>query len=167
MKYYQTFSYEILTQFMHSVLQKILYLRAFYYRLLIAVTKASIDAFNISLFKRKSHFIRAVSHGRRTFFVLNYPLVHLPDFFGFVYIVCLKLYSKQTLFPDFSENKMFFNSACSAQDTDIPCPSRTFFACFSGPSLHSFPVSTGSGLYDGSGSCFLPHSLNASCNCLR
>ena len=106
-------------------------------------------------------------HGRRTFFVLNYPLVHLPDFFGFVYIVCLKLYSKQTLFPDFSENKMFFNSACSAQDTDIPCPSCTFFACFSGPSLHSFPVSTGSGLCDGSGSCFLPHSLNASCNCLR
>lgn len=111
--------------------------------------------------------IRSRTHGRRTFFVLNYPLVHLPDFFGFVYIVCLKLYSKQTLFPDFSENKMFFNSACSAQDTDIPCPSRTFFACFSGPSLHSFPVSTGSGLYDGSGSCFLPHSLNASCNCLR
>ena len=116
----------------------------------------------VDAYIQEGHF-----HGRRTFFVLNYPLVHLLDFFGFVYIVCLKLYSKQTLFPDFSENKMFFNSACSAQDTDIPCPSCTFFSCFSGPSLHSFPVSTGSGLYDGSGSCFLPHSLNASCNCLR
>ena len=84
-----------------------------------------------------------------------------------VYIVCLKLYSKQTLFPDSSVNKMFFNSACSAQDTDIPCPSHTFFAYFSDPSLHSFPVSTDSGRYDGSGSCFLPHSLNASCSCLR
>ena len=122
-----------------------------------------IIAFHFNTLNKNSY----ITHGRRTFFVLNYPLVHLPDFFGFVYIVCLKLYSKQTLFPDFSENKMFFNSACSAQDTDIPCPSCTFFACFSGPSLHSFPVSTGSGLCDGSGSCFLPHSLNASCNCLR
>ena len=109
-------------------------------------------------------------HGKRTFFALNYPLVHLPDFLwicGYVYIVCLKLYSKQTLFPDFSENKMFFNSACSAQDTDIPCPSRTFFACFSDPFLHFFPVSTGSGQYGGSDSCFPPHFSTASCSCLH